>query len=36
MGFFVIAILFGLALYWPALWLNNLIAESKAKSEIML
>ena len=36
MIFFVIFIMFGLAFYKPALWLNNLIAESKAKSEIML
>ena len=36
MIFFVVSILFGLAFYRPALWLNNLIAESKAKSEIML
>lgn len=34
--FFVVAVCLGLALYKPALWLNNLIAESKAKSEIML
>ena len=26
----------GLALYWPAKWLNRLISESKEKSEIML
>ncbi len=31
-----ISIAFGLALYYPALWLNRLIAESKEKSEIML
>lgn len=36
MIFFGVFMLFGLALYKPALWLNNLIAESKAKSEIML
>lgn len=30
------AIAFGLALYWPAKWLNRLINESKARSEIML
>ncbi len=36
MAFCVFFILFGLAFYKPALWLNNLIAESKAKSEIML
>lgn len=36
MIFFGVFILFGLAFYRPALWLNNLIAESKAKSEIML
>ena len=36
MIFFGVFILFGLAFYKPALWLNNLIAESKAKSEIML
>jgi len=34
--FFVVSVCLGLALYKPALWLNNLIAESKAKSEIML
>ena len=37
LGLFVIgSIVLGLALYYPALWLNRLIAESKAKSEIML
>lgn len=36
MIFFAASILIGLAFYKPALWLNNLIAESKAKSEIML
>ena len=30
------AVAFGLALYWPAKWLNRLINESKARSEIML
>lgn len=30
------AVVFGLALYWPAKWLNRLIDESKARSEIML
>ena len=30
------AIAFGLELYWPAKWLNRLINESKARSEIML
>lgn len=34
--FFVFAVCFGMALYRPALRLNELIAESKAKSEIML
>lgn len=36
MIFFVFASAFGIAMYRPALWLNELIAESKAKSEIML
>ena len=36
MLFFVFAIAFGLALYHPARRLNEMIAESKAKSEIML
>ena len=36
MIFFIISIVFGLALYYPAKKLNELIAESKAKSEIML
>ena len=30
------AVAFGIALYWPAKWLNRLINESKARSEIML
>ncbi len=34
--FFVGAIVFGILLYKPALWLNRLIAESKAKSDVML
>ena len=34
--FFVFAVAFGLALYHPARRLNEMIAESKAKSEIML
>ena len=34
--FFFISIVFGLALYRPAKGLNELIASSKAKSEIML
>ena len=36
MLFFVFAVAFGLALYHPARRLNEMIAESKAKSEIML
>ena len=34
--FFIFAVAFGLALYRPARRLNEMIAESKAKSEIML
>lgn len=34
--FFAVFIVLGLVLYYPALWLNRLIAESKEKSEIML
>jgi len=36
MIFFVFAVAFGLALYFPAKRLNEMIAASKAKSEIML
>jgi hypothetical protein len=36
MIFFIISIVFGLVLYYPARKLNEMIAESKAKSEIML
>ena len=36
LGFGLFFTLFGLAFYKPMLWLNNMIAESKAKSEIML
>ena len=32
----LVAIAFGLLLYYPALWLNKLIAQSKKNSDIML
>lgn len=34
--FMIAAIVLGLALYVPALWINRMIAESKKKSDIML
>lgn len=34
--FFLVAMVLGILLYKPALWLNKLIADSKAKSEVML
>ncbi len=36
LGFGLFFTAFGIALYKPMLWLNNMISESKAKSEIML
>ena len=36
LAFFVFSVAFGLSLYHPARRLNEMIAESKAKSEIML
>ena len=36
MLFFLFSVAFGMALYHPARRLNEMIAESKAKSEIML